>query len=71
MKIRSVTCSLGYTVNLGNFSNQKRELSASADVEEGETPEAAYEALNAWVVERVMAERRKLHEWLKAKGEQS
>jgi hypothetical protein len=67
MKIKTVTCSLGYTVNLGNYSNQKRELSATADVEEGETPEDAYEKLNLWVMARVMAERKKLNDWLKSK----
>lgn len=68
MKIRSVTVALGFTANLGNYQNQKRELAATADVDDGETPEAAYEALNAWVLERVMAERRKLTEWLREQG---
>lgn len=68
MKIRSITVALGFTANLGNYQNQKRELAATADVQDGEDPETAYQELNFWVVERVMAERRKLTEWLKEQG---
>lgn len=54
-KITSISVSFGGTINLGNFSNAKVDIGASADVGT-DGPEAAYDKLREFVMARVRAE---------------
>jgi hypothetical protein len=54
-KITSVSVSFGGTINLGNFSNAKVDIGASADVGDAD-PAEAYDKLREFVMTRVRAE---------------
>jgi hypothetical protein len=45
-----------FTVNLGNFENVKVHVGYASDVKHGETPEQAYERVDAFVSEKVSKE---------------
>lgn len=42
MKVKSVTVSMGVTVNLGNYESFRMDVSEEIEIYEGEDPEEAY-----------------------------
>lgn len=56
MRITKVSASVGLTINTGNYNSGRVELSAEADVFDGEDPAAAHLALTSMLKERVKAQ---------------
>lgn len=56
MQITSITYNRGATINTGNFNSVRVDISATAEVPEGEAPDDAMERLKDFVEDKVRAE---------------
>ncbi|TXH50604.1 MAG: hypothetical protein E6Q97_20230 [Desulfurellales bacterium] len=56
MTIRKVSVSVGLTVNAGNYSSGRIEMTAEADLDPGEDDAAAHQALTQALKQRVRVE---------------
>lgn len=56
MKVTKVSYRRGATLNVGNYESVKIEISADAELEEGDTPQSVLEALRREVTEEIRNE---------------
>lgn len=56
MKIKQITYGRGETVNTGNFNSVRVDVSVTADIEDGDSPEEVYAKVRDAVNSKVAAE---------------
>lgn len=56
MKVTKITVKLGITANAGNYQNIRPEVEVTAEVAEGESPQAVYAELAEFAREVMVAE---------------
>lgn len=56
MKVTKVSYRRGATLNVGEYESVKIEISADAELEEGDTPQSVLEALRQSVTEEIRSE---------------
>lgn len=56
MRVTEISYSRGATVNRGNYSNEKIEVSATVQLDPGETEDEAFAKLAKWVRAKVVEE---------------